>query len=46
MNGSDDPWAKWRKPDALAEVPDRDLPPGLGAQIEMARFTAREQKAG
>ncbi|MBX7247464.1 MAG: aldo/keto reductase [Caulobacteraceae bacterium] len=32
--------------DALAEVPDRDLPPGLGAQIEMARFTAREQKAG
>jgi aryl-alcohol dehydrogenase-like predicted oxidoreductase len=32
--------------DALAEVPDRDLPPGLGAQIEMARFAAKEQKAG
>lgn len=30
----------------LADVPDRDLPPGLGAQIEMARFTTAEQKAG
>lgn len=25
--------------DRLAAVPDRDLPPGLGAQIEMARFS-------
>jgi len=30
----------------LAEIPDRDLPPGLGAQIEMARFTSGEKKAG
>ena len=30
--------------DRLTEVPDRDLPPGLGAQIEMARFSAKEQK--
>ena len=31
--------------DRLADVPDRDLPPGLGAQIEMARFSAKEQKS-
>ena len=31
--------------DRLTEVPDRDLPPGLGAQIEMARFSAKEQKS-
>lgn len=30
----------------LTDVPDRDLPPGLGAQIEMARFAKAEQKAG
>lgn len=30
----------------LADIPDRDLPPGLGAQIEMARFTSGERKAG
>ena len=31
--------------EALAVVPDRDLPPGLGAQIEMARFSRREEKS-
>ena len=29
----------------LTDVPDRDLPPGLGAQIEMARFSAKEKKS-
>jgi aryl-alcohol dehydrogenase-like predicted oxidoreductase len=28
--------------EALAAVPDRDLPPGVGAQIEMARFTPEQ----
>ena len=32
--------------EGLAGVPDRDLPPGLGAQIEMARFTTADKKAG
>lgn len=32
--------------DRLAEIPDRDLPPGLGAQIEMARFSQAEKKTG
>jgi hypothetical protein len=26
--------------DALSEIPERDLPPGVAAQIEMARFAA------
>ena len=26
----------------LATIPDRDMPPGLSAQIEMARFSAQE----
>ena len=42
-------WVETADPDRLdrlAAVPDRDLPPGLGAQIEMARFSAaREQSA-
>ncbi len=28
----------------LCDVPDRDLPPGMGAQIEMARFSVAGQK--
>ncbi len=31
---------------SLAAVPDRDMPPGLGAQVEMARFGVSDQKAG
>ena len=31
--------------DALAAVSERDLPPGLGAQIEMARFGDKAQQA-
>lgn len=42
----------WIKPrdiehlDRLADITERDLPPGLGAQIEMARFSKMEKKAG
>ena len=42
-------WIETADPDRLDQlvaVPDRDLPPGLGAQIEMARFTAGRQQAG
>jgi aryl-alcohol dehydrogenase-like predicted oxidoreductase len=32
---------------ALASVPDRDMPPGLAAQVEMARFgPSKDQQAG
>jgi aryl-alcohol dehydrogenase-like predicted oxidoreductase len=30
----------------LAAVPDRDMPPGLAAQVEMARFAPMNEKTG